>query len=1023
MKSLVSTLLQRSTLMVTSFILAISSLSAAMPLFLSQNANAVSTSSTVIVTQNDLASTPLAGLSKWFMYNDSNDTIDNSLGSFVPGPSTPLSGVGSVQFTLGVYPNDRKNIATYQFGGTKLVDITNMSYVADSKSGNGPNQSPFLNFNIDFDGTDSWQNRLVYVPSANGLVPQDTWNTFDTINGGNALWTWSKYYSNGNKWPDGNTNQYRTLNDIIAQWPGARIRVSDPWLGVRVGNPGPTGYTGSVDSFTFGTAAGTTKYDFEPTPTAVPTGITFVKDSTNATIASGSTVNYSGVTMKWTPVPNAERYQIRVTDPTGAQQSSRYTGWYTFDLNDTTRYGFFGSQQGEWKYEVRTKDATTGLWSNYSTPLSLSYDTQSPTAQFTTTPPQYVNGNFHVTGTANDNIKLKNVFFDVRDSGGWVAGCVSGSTSLVYDVNQQNATIGCDINTANLVDGQSYTLRIHVSDYAGYGGGQSATIIVDRTAPNISWQLQPEAFYGLGDGFHVRPITSEVGTTKSIYIDSVDPSNLVWTATNTQKNFDTKNTNNQVLWDGLSDGTHHFIAVFVDYAGNSTTSESSSFVIDRKEPTVTIDGTTPKSLYGNSTNISVHVSDINYQKTELYHSGDSSPFKTYTGAYFGLFWLSEGDYEMVSYDMAGNTVSYSFTIDRTDPTITVKSGYVGDKTAKIFSNVSFSLYDAHQVDKYVINGYTSDFGNNKWSDANFQNIKSHLIEGNNVLVLYDVAGNSTTYEFTYDNTAPVVSVTAPAAGNYGFINTVNINADIDDAVSYRLLVNGSEVATGGSTFTTYALPVVDGTYDIQVEATDAAGNVGTSSVTTINVDDTAPLLTVVGYTGTSLTPTITGTTDNATDTVTVDGAAATVSPTANGIGTFNWTYTLPTQTVGSHTITVVSTDTFGNATTETANVTVNSIPATQTTPASTTTTVTPTGTTTTNTGDQAVLGDQTTNNDAAKADDTKANPSPSILGDTTSNPMNLFGLAWYWWLVILAAIIAAWWIIAAALRRRDNQNV
>src|ERR1700741_4131952 len=63
---------------------------------------------TVVVTVADLDNTSsnptlvaADGLNKWFMYNDTNDTIDNgnTFGSFVVGPGTPPLGRGSVQFT------------------------------------------------------------------------------------------------------------------------------------------------------------------------------------------------------------------------------------------------------------------------------------------------------------------------------------------------------------------------------------------------------------------------------------------------------------------------------------------------------------------------------------------------------------------------------------------------------------------------------------------------------------------------------------------------------------------------------------------------------------------------------------------------------------------------------------------------------------------------------------------------------------------------------------------------------------
>lgn len=266
------------------------------------------TPTTVVVHQSDLAnsfgdlaSNPTA----WFMYNDSNDTIDSSLGNFVLGPSTPPHGSGSVEFALGGSTQDRKNIATYQFSGTKLSDITDLSFTSYSHGGSGGagvNESPFLAFNVTFNGTDSWQKRLVYVPSANmASVPQNTWNTFDTLDGGNGMWTWSGYEGNGNTWPNGNTSRYLSWNEIKTAWPDAAIRTTDSWLGVRVGEPGPSGYVGDVDAITFGTASNVTTYDFEPVVAhgqiTAPTAGAYVHGTIHltATYADNDTPNTDGV--------------------------------------------------------------------------------------------------------------------------------------------------------------------------------------------------------------------------------------------------------------------------------------------------------------------------------------------------------------------------------------------------------------------------------------------------------------------------------------------------------------------------------------------------------------------------------------------------------------------------------------------------------------------------------------------------------------------------------------------------------
>lgn len=202
-----------------------------------------------------------ADLQDWLFYNDENDTIDNSLGSFVIGPGSPLSGTGSVQ--ISVTGTQRRNLATYQFSGTPLASITTMKFTTYNPSaGNGGSatRSAYLNFNVDFDGSDTWQRRLSYVPSVNGGVVQNSWQEWDTINGGNALWLYS-----GATWPitGGSGMTPKTWNQILLDYPGVRMRVTDSFLGIRVGEPYADGYTENIDSFKFGTSTGTTTYDFE----------------------------------------------------------------------------------------------------------------------------------------------------------------------------------------------------------------------------------------------------------------------------------------------------------------------------------------------------------------------------------------------------------------------------------------------------------------------------------------------------------------------------------------------------------------------------------------------------------------------------------------------------------------------------------------------------------------------------------------------------------------------------------------
>lgn len=224
--------------------------------------------STEIILSSDMATSiddVIDEPTSWFFYNDETNAIDNALGLFVMGPDTAPEGEGSVQ--ISVSGTQRRNLATYQFSGTPLASITTLAFSTYNPSaGNGGSlsRSGYLNFNVDFNASDTWQRRLVFVPSDNGTIIQNTWQQWDAFNSGNALWRYS-----GATWPGTATSgtTTRTWNDILTSYPGVRMRVTDSWLGVRIGEPYADGYTENIDAFKFGIGDNMTIFDFEPTIT------------------------------------------------------------------------------------------------------------------------------------------------------------------------------------------------------------------------------------------------------------------------------------------------------------------------------------------------------------------------------------------------------------------------------------------------------------------------------------------------------------------------------------------------------------------------------------------------------------------------------------------------------------------------------------------------------------------------------------------------------------------------------------
>lgn len=217
----------------------------------------------VQVRQSDLAQDAagiLANPTSWFFYNDASDTVMTTnqftgtagANEIVTGPVS----TDAAYMKLGTETDPRYNIATYQFKDVKLSTLSSLGYrVYDATA---DSDTPFLNFNIDFNNSDTWQKRLVYVPTG---LPTGTWTNVDAIQGGTALWTYS-----GAFWPAGGSETgttpgttAKTWSSIVADYPNAETRSTDSWLGVRVGQPGPAAAEGYVDWVEFNG----TKYDFK----------------------------------------------------------------------------------------------------------------------------------------------------------------------------------------------------------------------------------------------------------------------------------------------------------------------------------------------------------------------------------------------------------------------------------------------------------------------------------------------------------------------------------------------------------------------------------------------------------------------------------------------------------------------------------------------------------------------------------------------------------------------------------------
>jgi hypothetical protein len=214
---------------------------------------------------------------------------------------------------------------------------------------------------------------------------------------------------------------------------------------------------------------------------ASPTNMKFLNGSTVYQCGSGLNSNVTNnLEFVWSdPVGTTIGHRTVMTYPDGTNKTA-YTGSLNLWIGNQSKYGydngFAEHDQGIYSYTVADENAA-GQWSAPAPACTLIYETSIPTATLTQPVPTIVNKNFQVAATASDNVMLQNVFFDVRSQDGskWVSGCVVGSFNINYTDNNKQASLGCTINTSSLVNGTTYLLRVHASNYAGYGNVNSAS--------------------------------------------------------------------------------------------------------------------------------------------------------------------------------------------------------------------------------------------------------------------------------------------------------------------------------------------------------------------------------------------------------------------------------------------------------------------------------------------------------------------------------------------------------------------
>ncbi len=181
-------------------------------------------------------------------------------------------------------------------------------------------------------------------------------------------------------------------------------------------------------------------------------------------------------------------------------------------------------------------------------------------------------------------------------------------------------------------------------------------------------------------------------------------------------------------------------------------------------------------------------------------------------------------------------------------------------------------------------------------------------------------------KFAVDNTAPTISITAPASGAVS--GTVNVTANVVDdfgaSVQFQLdgANLGAPVTTEPYTTSWVTTTATAGAHTLTAIATDPGSNTTTSAAVNVTVDNIPPSVAMTApANGADVSGTV-NVSATASDNVSVakvqfqlDGANL-GAPVTSAPYTYSWDTT--TATGGAHTLTAIATDEAGNTTTSSA---------------------------------------------------------------------------------------------------------
>ncbi|MFM8311728.1 MAG: IPT/TIG domain-containing protein, partial [Ilumatobacteraceae bacterium] len=585
----------------------------------------------------------------------------------------------------------------------------------------------------------------------------------------------------------------------------------------------------------------------------------------------------------------------------------------------------------------------------------------------------------NATTTSPVTVTIDTVAPVVAISAGQADGSVSNTASATFEfatttVTPDLAGYLCDVDGAGyasctspatltgLADG-THTFRVVAVDRAGNrSAADSRTWSIDTTTPVLAL-TSPVASSATTDTTPTLAGTSsEAGTvTVTVYAGIGTGGSTVQTRTApvTSGAFTVDAT-------ALLEGTYTAVASLTDAAGNAGVSPAVTFTVDTTAPTVSIltNPLNPTTATGGT--FTFNPADGGSGLASVQCKLDGANFApcdaTGSQAFSGL---ADGShtFSVRAVDRAGNTstvATYTWRIDTTAPVVSLTNpangSFTNDTTPAITCVAGVALGDNSTVTINVyagpavagtpietISNVTVTAGTGGFSaNAGTLGVGQYTVQ----VTQADSLGNSVpsaAHTFIVDLTAPVIALSSPVTNTATVDTTPTVSGTAGivsgDFSTVNVKVYSGSTATGtpvqsqvttrsnaNGAYTVDLATLARGTYTIVSEQRDAAGNIGTSSSTTIRVANvptvtlfdplTGPagtsvlitgldftFATAVAFNGTSAQFTVVNDT-SITTTVPVGATNGPISVTTGagtGTSTTNFIVGLPAPTIASFT--------------------------------------------------------------------------------------------------------------------------